>query len=55
MWEDHLRILDARSIPTRHPDGPPDGAPTDHFGRPGSEDALRHAHSMIDAIAAALA
>jgi HEPN domain-containing protein len=33
----------------------PDGAPTDHFGRLQSDDALRHARSIVDAIAAALA
>jgi len=49
--EDRLRILDALYIPTRYPDG----APTDHFGRLQSEDAHRHARSIVDAIAAALA
>jgi HEPN domain-containing protein len=53
--EDRLRILDALYIPTRYPDSLPDGAPTDHFGRLQSEDALRHARSILDAIAAALA
>ena len=53
--EDRLRILDALYIPTRYPDSLPDGAPTDHFGRLQSEDALRHARSIVDAIAAALA
>ncbi len=53
--EDRLRILDALYIPTRNPDSLPDGPPTDHFGRLQSEDALRHARSIVDAIAAALA
>jgi HEPN domain-containing protein len=53
--EDRLRILDALYIPTRYPDSLPDGAPTDHFGRLQSEDAQRHARSIVDAIAAALA
>ncbi len=53
--EDRLRILDALYIPTRYPDSLPDGAPTDHFGRLQSDDALRHARSIVDAIAAALA
>jgi hypothetical protein len=53
--EDRLRILDALYIPTRYPDRLPDGAPTDHFGRLQSEDARRHARSIVDAIAAALA
>ncbi|MFM7169360.1 MAG: HEPN domain-containing protein [Cyanobium sp.] len=53
--EDRLRVLDALYIPTRYPDSLPDGAPSDHFGRLQSDDALRHAHSIVDAIAAALA
>ena len=53
--EDRLRILDALYIPTRYPDSLPDGAPTDHFGRLQSEDARRHARSIVDAIAVALA
>ena len=32
-----------------------DGAPTDHFGRLQSTDALCHARALVDAIAAALA
>ncbi|MCX5954802.1 MAG: hypothetical protein NTZ40_15240 [Cyanobacteria bacterium] len=38
-----------------NPDSLPDGAPTDHFGRLQSDDALNHARSIVDAIAAALA
>ena len=49
--EDRLRILDALYIPTRYPDR----VPTEHFGRLQSEDAHRHARSIVDAIAAALA
>jgi HEPN domain-containing protein len=53
--EDRLRILDTLYIPTRDPDSLPEGAPTDHFGRLQSDDALCHARSIIDAIGAALA
>ncbi len=53
--EDRLRILDALYIPTRYPDSLPDGAPTDHFGRLQSDDALRHARALVDAIRDALA
>lgn len=53
--EDRLRVLDALYIPTRYPDSLPDGAPSDHFGRLQSDDALRHARSIVDAIGAALA
>jgi HEPN domain-containing protein len=53
--EDRLRILDALYIPTRYPDSLPEGAPTDHFGRLQSQDALCHARALVDAICAALA
>jgi len=53
--EDRLRILDALYIPTRYPDSLPDGAPTDHFGRLQSDDAFRHARSLVDAVRDALA
>jgi HEPN domain-containing protein len=47
--------LDALYIPTRYPDSLPEGAPTDHFGRLQSQDALRHARALVDAIGSALA
>jgi HEPN domain-containing protein len=53
--EDRLRVLDALFIPTRYPDSLPEGAPTDHFGRLQSQDALGHARALVDAIRAALA
>ena len=53
--EDRLRVLDALYIPTRYPDSLPEGAPTDHFGRLQSQDALSHARALVDAICAALA
>ena len=52
---DRLRVHDALYIPTRYPDGLPVGAPTDHFGRLQSRDALAHARALIDAIGSALA
>ena len=53
--QDRLRVLDALYIPTRYPDSLPEGAPTDHFGRLQSQDALIHARALVDAIRAALA
>lgn len=53
--EDRLRIFDALYIPTRYPDSLPEGAPTDHFGRLQSLDALCHARALLDAIRSALA
>ena len=53
--EDRLRVLDALYIPTRYPDSLPEGAPTDHFGRLQSQDALNHARAVVAAIGVALA
>jgi HEPN domain-containing protein len=53
--ENGLRILDALYIPTHSPDSPADGAPSDHFGKLQSDNAQRHARSIVDAIATALA
>ena len=53
--QDRLKVLDALYIPTRYPDSLPEGAPTDHFGRLQSQDALLHARALVDAIRTALA
>ncbi len=53
--EDRLRVLDAIYIPTRYPDSLPEGAPTDHFGRLQSSDAISHARTLVEAIRLALA
>jgi HEPN domain-containing protein len=53
--QDRLNVLDALYIPTRDPDSFSEGAPKDHFGRLQSQDALRHARALVDAIRAALA
>ena len=53
--EDRLRVLDALYIPTQYPDGFSEGAPTDHFGRLQSTDAISHAGLIVDAIRVALA
>jgi HEPN domain-containing protein len=50
-----LNVLDALYIPTRDPESFSEGAPTNHFGRLQSQDALRHARPLVDAIRAALA
>ena len=48
-------MLDALYIPTRGPDSLPEGAPTDHFGRLQSSDAISHARALVEAIRLALA
>ena len=45
-----LRVLDVLYIPPRNPDSLPEGAPTDHFGRLQSSDALSHDRALLDAI-----
>ena len=50
-----LGVLDVLHIPPRDPDSLPEGAPTDHFGRLHSSDALSHARALLDAIRLALA
>ena len=47
--------LAALYIPTSYHDSLTDGAPSDHFGRLQSDDAQRHARSIVDAITTALA
>ena len=53
--EDRLRVLDALYIPTRYPDSLQEGAPTNHFGRLQSSDAISHARTLVEAIRPALA
>ena len=53
--EDRLRVLDPLYIPSRYPDSLPEGAPTDHFGRLQSSDAISHARALVEAIRLALA
>ena len=48
-------MLDALYIPTRYPDSLPEGAPTDHFGRLQSSDAISHARALVEVIRLALA
>ena len=53
--EDPLRIRNAHYNLTRYPGSLPDVAPTDHFGRLKSLDALLHAPALVEAVSAALA
>ncbi|MFM7734030.1 MAG: HEPN domain-containing protein [Cyanobium sp.] len=48
-------LPDPLHILTRYPDNLPDGAPADHFGQLQSREALSHARTLVEAIAAALA
>ena len=53
--DDRLRVLDALYIPTLCSDSHPEGAPTNHFGRLQSSDAISHARALVEAIRLALA
>lgn len=45
---DQARVLDSYYIPTRYPNGHPEGAPGDHYGRLQSDEAIRHAREILE-------
>ena len=45
---DRARVLDSFYIPTRYPNGHPEGAPGDHYGTLQSQEALGHAREIIE-------
>ncbi len=45
---DKGRVLDGFYIPARYPNGFPEGAPFEHFGRLQSNEAIRYAREIID-------
>ncbi len=42
------RVLDGFYIPTRYPNGHPEGAPFEHYGRLQSKEALDYACSIVE-------
>ena len=42
------RTLDAHYVPTRYPNGHPSGAPTDHYGRLQSQQAIDYARQIVE-------
>ena len=44
---DKARVLDAGYVPTRYPNGHPEGAPFEHYGALQSEEAIRHAGEIL--------
>lgn len=42
------KVLDNFYIPTRYPNGHPQGAPFEHYGRLQSEEAIKHARAIIE-------
>jgi HEPN domain-containing protein len=49
------RVLDNFYIPTRYPNGHPEGAPFEHYGRLQSEEAIKYARSIIEFVRSQMA
>ena len=45
---EQARVLDNFYIPTRYPNGHPEGAPFEHYGTIQSEKAIRYAGAILD-------
>lgn len=45
---DKARVLDSYHVPARFPNGHPEGAPGENFGRLQSEEGLRHAREIVE-------
>jgi HEPN domain-containing protein len=52
---DKARVLDGFYIPTRYPNGHPEGAPGDHYGRLQSEEAIRYASEIVEFVRSQMA
>jgi len=52
---DRARVLDNFYIPTRYPNGHSAGAPFEHYGRLQSEEAIRHAGSILEFVRSQMA
>jgi HEPN domain-containing protein len=53
--EDKGKVLDAFYIPTRYPNGHPEGAPHEHYGDLQSREAIRYAREIIEFVRAQMA
>ena len=49
------RFLDNFYVPTRYPNGHPEGAPFEHYGRIQSEEAIRYAGEIVEFVSAQMA
>jgi HEPN domain-containing protein len=52
---DVARVLDNFYIPTRYPNGHPQGAPFEHYGRLQSEEAIKYARSILEFVRSQMA
>lgn len=53
--QDKARVLDAYYVAPRYPNGHPEGAPFEHYGKLHSDQAIAYAHEIIDLIRTRLA
>ncbi len=49
------KVLDNFYIPTRYPNGHPQGAPFEHYGRLQSEEAIRYVGSIVEFVRSQMA
>lgn len=49
------KVLDNFYMPTRYPNGHPEGAPFHHYGKYQSEEAIRHASEIVEFVRARMA
>ena len=52
---ERAKVLDNFYVPTRYPNGHPEGPPFQHYGPLQSEEALRHARAILELARARLA
>ncbi len=52
---DKARVLDAGYVPTRYPNGHPEGAPFQHYGDLQSREAIQYAGEILDFVRAQMA
>jgi HEPN domain-containing protein len=53
--EDKARVLDSFYVPTRYPNGHPEGAPHEHYGELQSDEAIRYAGEILEFVRAEMA
>jgi HEPN domain-containing protein len=52
---DKGRALDSFYVPTRYPNGHPEGAPFEHYGQLQSDEAIRYASEILEFVRAQMA
>jgi HEPN domain-containing protein len=52
---DKAKVLDAMYVPTRYPNGHPEGAPFEHYGDLQSTEVIQYAREILDFVRAEMA